>query len=125
MPAGSKTCLNCGAVIKGRADKKFCDDQCRNTFNNAQNSDSNNYVRNVNNLLRKNRRILEELNTDPSGKTKIPRSRLLLKGFQFDYITNVLHTRAGKTYYFCYEYGYLPLDDDWVMLVKRNDDKQH
>ena len=37
----------------------------------VQNSDANNYVRNVNNILRRNRRILEELNTDSSGKTKV------------------------------------------------------
>lgn len=117
----AKTCLSCGAAIKGRADKKFCDDQCRNTYNNSLNSDNTNYIRNVNNVLRKNRRILEELNTDPSGKTKIPKTKLLQKGFQFDYLTNILNTKAGKTYYFCYEHGYLPIENDWLMLVIRSE----
>ena len=30
-----KRCLECGDVIKGRADKKFCDDQCRSNYNMA------------------------------------------------------------------------------------------
>ncbi len=118
----TRKCLSCGADVKGRADKKFCDDQCRNTYNNSQNSDANNYVRNVNNILRRNRRILEELNTDSSGKTKVSKAKLLQKGFSFDYITGVLHTKAGRTYYFCYEHGYLPIENDWYMLVIRNEE---
>lgn len=119
-----KSCLACGATIKGRADKKFCDDQCRNAYNNTQNSDANNYVRNINNTLRKNRRILEQLNTDESGKTKVSKAKLLQAGFSFEYFTNVLHTKAGRTYYFCYEHGYLPIENDWYMLVVRGEEKR-
>lgn len=28
------TCLNCDKTLKGRTDKKFCDDYCRNSYNN-------------------------------------------------------------------------------------------
>lgn len=111
-------CLECGEKLVGRADKKFCSDQCRNTYNNRLNSDSNNYVRNINNILRKNRRILAELN--PAGKTKIHKSKLESKGFQFDYFTNIYKTRTGNIYYFCYEHGYLVLDDDFYALVIKN-----
>ncbi len=117
----TKTCLACGAPVKGRSDKKFCDDQCRSSYNNSLNSDVSNYMRTVNNILRKNRRILETLNVD--GKTKVPKSKLLLKGYNFDYHTNTLHTKAGKTYFFCYEHGFLPIENDWVMLVVRNEEK--
>ncbi|MTI22821.1 DUF2116 family Zn-ribbon domain-containing protein [Fulvivirga sp. RKSG066] len=113
-----KECLECGTAIFGRADKKFCSDQCRNSYNNKLNSDSNNQVRNINNILRKNRRILMELN--PNGKTKAPKSRLLEKGFDFNHITSIYTTKAGATYHFCYEYGYLPLDNDWFALVIKN-----
>jgi hypothetical protein len=37
-------------------------DSCRNRHNNKQNKDSTNLIRNVNNKLRKNHRILSELN---------------------------------------------------------------
>ncbi|HET9053883.1 MAG TPA: hypothetical protein VFM90_06915, partial [Cyclobacteriaceae bacterium] len=57
-----KICQECGEKIIGRVDKKFCSDTCRISFNNKLNSDGTNYVRNVNNTLRKNRRILTELN---------------------------------------------------------------
>jgi len=112
-----RQCLECGDAMYGRVDKKFCSDQCRNTFNNRQNSDYNNYVRNVHNLLRRNRRVLEELN--PDGKSKTTRNKLIEKGFDFNYHTSTYTTKAGATYYFCYEYGYLPLEGDSYALVKK------
>ncbi|MEZ5198076.1 MAG: hypothetical protein R2764_17305 [Bacteroidales bacterium] len=112
-------CPECGFEIVGRIDKKFCSDQCRNTYNNRLKRDSNNYVRNVNNTLRKNRRILEELN--PGGKSKAHRNKLVSKGFNFDYYTNSYTTKSGKTYYYCYEYGYLPIEDDYFFLVMKQD----
>ena len=33
----AQKCLQCDKVIRGRIDKKFCDDWCRNNFNNALN----------------------------------------------------------------------------------------
>ncbi len=42
------TCVECGEEIKGRADKKFCSDQCRSAFNNRLNSDATNFIRNIN-----------------------------------------------------------------------------
>lgn len=37
-----KTCLECGEKIIGRADKKFCSDQCRISYNNRVRGDDNN-----------------------------------------------------------------------------------
>ena len=115
----NKQCLECGDSIKGRTDKKFCSDLCRNSYNNKLNSDSNNHIRNVNNILRKNRRILEEL--IPEETAKATKAKLLHKGFSFTYYTNTYTTKKGATYYFCYEYGYLPLERDYYFLVKRKE----
>ena len=112
-----KQCLECGEKLIGRIDKKFCSDGCRNTYNNRLNKDSKNLIRNVNNRLRKNYRILETLN--PNQKTKVSRNKLIEKGFDFNYITTVYTTKAGKVYYFVYDQGYLPLEDDYYALVKR------
>lgn len=112
-----KACLDCGEKIVGRTDKKFCSDYCRNSYNNNLNKDSKNLVRNVNNLLRKNYRILEGLN--PDGKIRITKSKLSAKGFNFDYFTSIYTTKTGNTYYFIYDQGYLPLEGDFYALVKR------
>ncbi len=109
-------CLECDSEIKGRSDKKFCDDACRNAYNNKQNKDSTNLMRNVNNRLRKNYRILADANQD--GKTKTTRSKLLSQGFDFDLITQVKVYKNGSEYRFVYNEGYKILDGDWVLLVR-------
>jgi len=75
-------------------------------------------MRNVNNKLRKNYRILSALNVD--GKSKTTRTKLLSKGFDFEFFTNILNTKTGNTYYFLYDQGYLALDNDYFMLVKKD-----
>lgn len=112
-----KTCLECGDKIVGREDKKFCSDGCRNAYNNKINKDSTNFMRNVNNKLRKNYRILSALNVDVKSKTT--KSKLLSKGFDFEFFTNILNTNTGNTYYFIYDQGYRVLEGDYFMLVKK------
>ncbi len=40
-------------------------------------------------------------------------------GFDFRFFTNLYRTQAGQTYYFCYDYGYLLLPDEKVLIVNR------
>ena len=116
-----KVCLDCGEPVKGRSDKKFCNDICRNSYNNKVNSDTTNYVRNVNNILRKNRRILEE---NLKGETTtILKQKLSDKGFNFKYYTNNIITKNNHSYIYCYEFGYLLLDKEMVLIVKRKESK--
>jgi predicted nucleic acid-binding Zn ribbon protein len=110
-------CLECGEDFTGRSDKKFCSAHCRTIYYNKLNSDATNFMRNINNILRKNRRLLAHYN--PHGKAKVSKVKLLDAGFKFSYYTNVYRTRAGSVYYFCYEQGYLPLEDGSLALVRR------
>lgn len=119
MQTDSRSCLECGKILKGRTDKKFCDDYCRNAYNNRQNSDSNNFVRNINNALRKNRRILESQIRAPQEMVKCPRQKLAELGFDFRYHTHQYQNKNGQVYQFVYEYGYLILEGDWLLIVKR------
>ncbi len=112
-----RKCLECGDPVTGRSDKKFCSDSCRNAYNNRLNRDEINFMRKINRILRKNRLILSRLN--PHGKAKVSYRELMDEDFNFNYYTNVYKTKAGKTYYFVYEQGYLELDDDKFALVKR------
>jgi predicted nucleic acid-binding Zn ribbon protein len=114
-----RTCLECEGQLRGRADKKFCSDECRTSYNNRQNSSRNNLMRNINYTLRKNRRILKAVN--PSGKLNIHRSVLERKGFNFNYFTNIYTTKSGTTYYFCYDQGYIFHENDYLTLVVRQE----
>ena len=117
-----KKCLDCGEVIKGRLDKKFCFDQCRNNYNNHLNRDNTNLMRQVNSILRRNHRILSKLN--PTDKLRVHREQLVKQGFDFNYYTNTYTTKKGTVYYFCYEHGYLPLGKDYYFLVIRKNDRR-
>lgn len=114
-----RLCLDCGTAVKGRADKKFCDDSCRNNYNNRIKTEDGLVLRRINSILKKNRSILAQFN--PNGKAKISRKKLISAGFNFDYHTYYYETQSGNCYVFCYEYGYLILNDDRVLLVKREE----
>lgn len=114
----TRYCLDCGSKLIGRADKKFCNDFCRNNYNNQLNSDASAYMRSVNNILRRNRRIIKSLIPGESGKVSLPQQKLLDEGFNFNFHTHTYTNKSGAIYYFCYEYGYLPLEHDYFMLVK-------
>jgi hypothetical protein len=116
MPSqSSRSCLECGEPFRGRVDKKFCSDTCRIAFNNRLNSDDTSYVRNINNILRKNRRILISMN--PTGKNKVSYQKLSSRGFDFNYYTSTYKTRGGSQYFYCYEHGYLPMENNLYLLV--------
>jgi len=113
-----KTCLTCSVEITGREDKKFCSDYCRNVFNNRLNRDVRKLIRNTNNRLSRNYKILKELNR--TGKTKVTRSTLLTHNFDFNFFTSIYTTKSAHTYYYVYNQGYLPLENDYYLLIKQN-----
>lgn len=113
----AESCLECGESFVGRSDKKFCGSQCRSAFNNRLNRERNSFIRGINQILRRNRQILEELN--PKGKSTTSKRLLLEKGFRFSYFTNEYKTKAGKVYYFCYDQGYLEIGSETLALVHR------
>lgn len=115
-------CLSCRKTLKGRTDKKFCDDFCRNNYNNHLKSSDNNYIRNINNTLRKNRRIIASLLEETKdGKLTTRKDSLILQGFVFKYFTHTYKNKDNKIYYFCYDCGYMPLDDNYYLLVRRKE----
>lgn len=119
-----KKCLTCGSTLRGRIDKKFCNDYCRNNYNNQQKAKGSNseIVRSINKTLLKNRKILEGLLKVDEEKATVNKDKLLRLGFQFKYQTHLYTTKAGKTYYYCYDLGYLPLDNDWFLIVRKKEE---
>ncbi len=110
-------CLECEEEFHGRSDKKFCSDGCRNAYNNKNNRDSSNLMRNINNKIRKNYRILSDINTE--GKTKTTKQKLRSAGFDFDFITQVIVYKNGSEYRFVYDQGYKFLEENLVLLVRK------
>ncbi len=117
-----KLCQLCESPLKGRSDKKFCDDYCRAAYNNELRGVNNNLVRNINNALRRNRQILENMLQKGGSTIKTNRDKLVEKGFLFKYYTQQYQAKNGKIYFYCYEYGYMPLENNWFLIVKKREE---
>jgi hypothetical protein len=52
---------------------------------------------------------------------KCTKEKLLQMGFQFKFLTHTYANQKENVYVFCYEYGYLPLEHDLYLIVKRKD----
>jgi len=113
----ARTCIQCGTPIVGRSDKRYCSDPCRHLANNVikLKNQHERRILQINAILRRNRSILKQLS--PRGKTTIPRQYLELAGFDFRYLTQVYRTQKGNTYHLCYDYGYLLLPEEKVLIV--------
>ena len=112
-----KKCLICNVPIYGRIDKRFCSDNCRNRYHNGLKSSESMYLRKINYILRRNRRIL--LESFQSGHEVVSIFHLSNKGFDYNYITNYEVNGEGYTTYFCYDLGYMQYSDLKLRLLKR------
>jgi hypothetical protein len=119
-----KNCLACDKPLHGRSDKKFCNDYCRNAYNNSMKSMNNTVVKNINTVLTKNRKILDGILGDEKT-IKTNKEKLLRQGFDFKYITHSYTNKNGDTYCFCYEMGYLPLENDGYLVVRRKEENSN
>lgn len=115
-----RECDYCGAQVRGRSDKRFCNAECRNGYHNHHAAIEDAFMRKVNKVLRRNRRILTALT--PDGKNYATRTRLEDQGFSFKYFTHMSPSRDGQRYTWVYEYGYLEIRQNYFMLVHRSDD---
>lgn len=104
-----KFCLACNKELVGRTDKKFCDAQCRSTHHNKNRPLHEITIQKTNSTLRRNRSLLAHFS--PSGKTTVSKEILFKSGYSFDVFTHIYNFKSG-TYFFCYDYGFLPVKDD-------------
>ena len=113
-----RKCLKCLEQLKGRADQKFCSDQCRSAYNNLQYVESNNVIKTVNRILKKNHLILTTLISE--GKATATKNDLLKKGYRFEYFTSTGTTRSNNINYYCYDQGYREQESNKIVLIRRD-----
>jgi hypothetical protein len=82
------------------------------------NSESSKLVRHINNILKRNRRILVEFLGGVEKPLLVDKDRLLVSGFRFEFYTGQFRNENHEVYYYCYDFGYRLLDADKVMIVK-------
>lgn len=111
-----RNCLKCKTPIRGRSDKKFCTDGCRNRYNYKLSKNTNHFVRGINQKLRKNRIILTKINI--TGQTSVTKEILIERGYDFNYHTHIYTDLSGRIYYFCYEQGILYQEDNTYLILQ-------
>lgn len=101
-----KKCLYCENELRGRTDKKFCDNQCKSAHQYKKSKEEPaNFYNKVDNQLKLNRRILKNYNK--GGKSIVRSSLLFEEGFNSNYFTHYWKNTKGDIYLFVYEYGFL------------------
>lgn len=114
MPRKPALCLYCGKPIKsGRADKKFCDSGCKDSYNNARKEGERGEIRTIDLVLKKNRRVLKKLYDPAKPEKKFSREMLVREGFEFGFLTHVAVTKTKMNeIVFCYDFGYREITQD-------------
>lgn len=118
-----KNCLHCGHILRGRPDKKYCDDHCRSSYHNLQNAETSRVMRITNHILRRNRRILEYLCPQAEVK-KLPIGNLLDHGFNLRYFTHTIEFTKGIRFQACYDYSYRIIHENMVVIRKSKNANQ-
>jgi len=107
-------CVECGAQLRGREDKKFCDDHCRSTFNNRQNRSTYQNVRSIDRKLKRNYRILQSLGVTSAA---IECDKLRELGFEFQIFTSIGTTFEGIELRHVYDLKYQFISENSILFL--------
>ena len=121
MKKTQRLCKFCEQIIdpnKGRADRKYCDERCKNAFHNARSMEENEELQRIELILKKNRRVLKKL-FGKKDRDNMKRERLLKEGFDFDYHTHHVTSKIKKNeFIFCFDFGYCAVANESYKIVK-------
>lgn len=99
-----RQCTRCGKPLKGRSDKKFCNDDCRSDYHNELRRARDKQLRAVNRILSSNWKILSAALRE--GLREVPAEDLAARNFNFKiYTTSRCRFPVGRTYW-CYNCAY-------------------
>lgn len=114
-----KTCLACQGELRGRIDKKYCDQNCRNAYHNDRYRNQNKHLHLVNKNLSKNHRILEELALNEVNEISLPVLKAM--GFQLSYFTSMVNDEQEGLLFFIYDMCYQQFGNEIVIKVREID----
>ncbi len=120
MKSDKRKCLYCNEILKGRSDKKFCSPDCKSAYHNQRTNIQEDYIKAINKQLRKNRSALKK--ACPWGKATVRKEFLKQMGMDFKHLTHTWRTENNNLYFFCYDYGYMQIDDPKKVLIIQKQD---
>jgi len=101
----------------GRKGKRFCNDGCRNAYNNAKKRKKTGQVQMINEILEKNHSILQEL-IGKKSYIYVPERTLRDRGFNFRYFTHPYESGQNTVYSVCYEFAYRKEENGTYKIIK-------
>ncbi|OYU84587.1 MAG: hypothetical protein CFE24_05995 [Flavobacterium sp. BFFFF2] len=107
-------CVECGTTLRGREDKKFCDDHCRSTYNNRLNRSAYQNARSIDRKLKRNYRILQNLGV-PSAEIECDKLREL--GFEFQIFTSIGTNFDGVELRHVYDLKYQFVSESSILFL--------
>jgi len=112
-----RCCLECGKEFRGRADKKYCSDECRASFNDRIYRERRKAIAHINKILLNNYVILKECLENGIKETNA--FFLLKKGFDFTYFTTINGRcrENGTIWIGCYSISY-SINDNGTILIR-------
>jgi hypothetical protein len=101
-----RSCLFCGDGLRGRTDKRFCDDVCRNRWHNQSRRapKMSDRARSIQRQLIKNRAILLTL-LRTRKRCLVKRETLIRAGFYFEVYSHIKRS-GGRVKTYCLDVGY-------------------
>lgn len=109
-------CLNCDSELKGREGKRYCSDSCKSAYHYTQRKVNDSFYLKVDRQLKINRKLLKKYNQ--SGFTTLRRSVMKEEGFNPKFFTHYWKNKKGQVYLFCYDYGFLEIENDKFLIVE-------
>ncbi len=97
---GIETCLECGTIFYGRANRKFCCETCKNRYHNRHYQDIRNMKLRIRTILDRNYGILSGLLSENRLAADI--AELSLQGYNPDYVTS-FHKTGNRSKCSCYD----------------------
>ena len=111
-------CKLCKTKFVGRSDKMFCSVKCKSIYSYRLRSVTKVATQEIDKILHRNRSILLEILGKNKVQTKIERSLLDRKKFNFSYITHYHINNQGKTVHYLYDFSWMIFSDQEI-LIKR------
>jgi hypothetical protein len=103
-----KLCPNCNELIKVRIGKIYCNNYCKSNYHYEERKKlDDSLFSKIDKQLKLNRRLLSKFNQ--SGKSTIRKEKLIEAGFIPKFHTHHWRNQKGEVYYFCFDLGFLEL----------------
>lgn len=112
-------CKVCKKELKGRSDKKYCSEACKNYYHKNLRRVTDGASFEIDKILHRNRSILLEIIGKQKGQIKIARMQLDQKKFSFKYHTHININSQGKTFYWLYDLAWMEFSDDEILIVRK------